>query len=196
MRRRESRPKAIEGGGRACSRRCGERVPFGRMLTRNTPNGLLQGRNRRETLIESALSTVGHSDETPLQCLPGYRSDCARRRFGRASDGFTLGNGAGCSQAKCLRKVLQVGLDARDHRWRVVVDKVPSAVGSFRVRLAPDLVKPRVRAYGEVPAAARSRSLASGRPTSSTAPGGLLGAVGLAAVAVISVALATGACMG
>jgi hypothetical protein len=32
--------------------------------------------------------------------------------------------------------------------WRVVVNNVASAVGSFRVRLAPDVVKPRVRAYG------------------------------------------------
>jgi hypothetical protein len=41
-----------------------------------------------------------------------------------------------------------------------------------------------------VPAAARSRSLASGRPTVIYGRPGLLGAVGLAAVAVISVALA------
>ena len=32
--------------------------------------------------------------------------------------------------------------------WRVVFNGTPSAVGSFRVMLAPDLVKPRVRAYG------------------------------------------------
>ena len=32
--------------------------------------------------------------------------------------------------------------------WRVTFNGVRSAVGSFRVMLAPDLVKPRVRAYG------------------------------------------------
>jgi hypothetical protein len=32
--------------------------------------------------------------------------------------------------------------------WRIVFNGVPSAVGSFKVLLARDLVKPRVRAYG------------------------------------------------
>jgi hypothetical protein len=32
--------------------------------------------------------------------------------------------------------------------WRVLVNNVPSAVGSFRVMLARDLAKPRVKAYG------------------------------------------------
>ena len=36
----------------------------------------------------------------------------------------------------------------RTFYWRVTFNGVTSAVGSFRVLLAPDLVKPRVRAYG------------------------------------------------
>jgi hypothetical protein len=36
----------------------------------------------------------------------------------------------------------------RTFYWRVTFNGVKSAVGSFTVKLAPDLVKPRVRAYG------------------------------------------------
>ena len=36
----------------------------------------------------------------------------------------------------------------RTFYWRIIFNGVTSAVGSFRVVLAPDLVKPRVRAYG------------------------------------------------
>jgi hypothetical protein len=36
----------------------------------------------------------------------------------------------------------------RTFYWRVLVNNVSSAAGSFTVKLAPDLVKPRVRAYG------------------------------------------------
>jgi len=36
----------------------------------------------------------------------------------------------------------------RTFYWRITFNGVTSAVGSFRVVLAPDLVKPRVRAYG------------------------------------------------
>jgi hypothetical protein len=47
----------------------------------------------------------------------------------------------------------------------VVFNGVPSAVGSFKVKLAPDLVKPRVRAYGGSARRGRRRTSWRALPT-------------------------------